>query len=32
LRICIVNFRTTRADIDQTLAVVRAAAKKLDNE
>jgi len=26
LRMCIVNFRTTRADIDQTLAVIRAAA------
>lgn len=29
LRACITNFRTTRADIDQTVAVVRDAAKQL---
>jgi glutamate/tyrosine decarboxylase-like PLP-dependent enzyme len=28
LRACIMNFRTTRADIDETLDVVRAAAKQ----
>jgi glutamate/tyrosine decarboxylase-like PLP-dependent enzyme len=27
LRACIVNFRTTRADIDQTLDIVREAAR-----
>ena len=27
LRACIINFRTTRADIDDTLDIVRAAAK-----
>jgi len=27
LRACIINFRTTRADIDATLDIVRAAAK-----
>lgn len=31
LRACITNFRTTRADIDQTLEIIRAAAGKLDN-
>jgi glutamate/tyrosine decarboxylase-like PLP-dependent enzyme len=29
LRACITNFRTTRADIDLTLAVVREAASML---
>jgi glutamate/tyrosine decarboxylase-like PLP-dependent enzyme len=29
LRACIVNFRTTRADIDQTLEIVRDAARTL---
>ncbi len=28
LRACITNFRTTRADIDQTLAIIRAAASE----
>jgi len=26
LRACITNFRTTRADIDKTLEIIRAAA------
>jgi hypothetical protein len=29
LRACITNFRTTRADIDQTLEIIRAAARGL---
>jgi hypothetical protein len=29
LRACITNFRTTKADIEETLAVVRDAAKQL---
>src|SRR6185436_15126497 len=29
LRVCITNFRTSRRDIDETLAVIRDAAKKL---
>ena len=29
LRACITNFRTTRADIDQTLEIIRAAARDL---
>jgi glutamate/tyrosine decarboxylase-like PLP-dependent enzyme len=30
LRACITNFRTTRADIDQTLEVIRDAARELE--
>jgi glutamate/tyrosine decarboxylase-like PLP-dependent enzyme len=30
LRACITNFRTTKADIEETVAAVRAAAQKLD--
>jgi glutamate/tyrosine decarboxylase-like PLP-dependent enzyme len=30
LRVCITNFRTSRKDIDETLAVIRDAAKRLD--
>ena len=30
LRACITNFRTTRADIDQTLEIIRAAAQGLE--
>src|SRR5215217_923083 len=30
LRACITNFRTTKTDIDETIAAVREAAKKLD--
>lgn len=30
LRACITNFRTTRADLDATLDVIRAAARELD--
>jgi hypothetical protein len=29
LRACITNFRTTKADIEQTIAAVRAAAELL---
>jgi len=29
LRACITNFRTTRADIDQTLEIIRDAAQEL---
>jgi glutamate/tyrosine decarboxylase-like PLP-dependent enzyme len=29
LRACIINFRTTRADIDETLEVIREAAREL---
>ena len=29
LRACITNFRTTRADIDQTLEIIRDAAREL---
>jgi glutamate/tyrosine decarboxylase-like PLP-dependent enzyme len=29
LRACITNFRTTRADIDQTLEIIREAARNL---
>jgi glutamate/tyrosine decarboxylase-like PLP-dependent enzyme len=29
LRACIINFRTTHADIDETLAVIREAAQEL---
>lgn len=32
LRACIVNFRTTRADIDLTLDVVREAAREISKE
>ena len=28
LRVCITNFRTTRADIDETLEIIREAARK----
>ena len=31
LRACITNFRTTRADIDQTLEIIREAARSLIN-
>jgi len=31
LRICIVNFRTTRADIDETLNIIRAAAQAVED-
>ena len=30
LRACITNFRTTRADIDQTLEIIREAARSLN--
>ena len=30
LRACITNFRTTRADIDQTLEIIREAARELE--
>ena len=30
LRACITNFRTTRADIDQTLEIIREAARQLE--
>jgi len=30
LRACITNFRTTRADIDQTLDIIRATAYALE--
>jgi glutamate/tyrosine decarboxylase-like PLP-dependent enzyme len=32
LRACIINFRTTRADIDITLETVRDAARKIEAE
>ncbi len=32
LRACITNFRTTRADIDQTVEVVRKAARQIESE
>lgn len=32
LRACIINFRTTRADIELTLQVVREAAQQIENE
>ncbi len=32
LRACIVNFRTTRADIDRTLDIVREAARDISEE
>ena len=32
LRACITNFRTTRADIDQTLDIIRAAARAIGAE
>jgi aromatic-L-amino-acid decarboxylase len=32
LRACIINFRTTRADIDLTLEIVREAAKEIETE
>jgi hypothetical protein len=30
LRACITNFRTTRADIDETLEIIREAARELE--
>ena len=32
LRACITNFRTTKADVAQTIEVVRDAAKTLDHK
>ena len=32
LRACITNFRTTRADIDKTLEIVRETARQIDGE
>lgn len=32
LRACITNFRTTRADIDRTLEIIREAARELDKK
>ena len=32
LRACITNFRTTRADIDQTLEIIREAARELNRK
>ncbi|HYO91589.1 MAG TPA: aminotransferase class V-fold PLP-dependent enzyme [Pyrinomonadaceae bacterium] len=32
LRACIINFRTTRADMDDTLDIIRDAARDLDTE
>jgi len=32
LRACITNFRTTRADIDQTLEIIRETARRLNKE
>jgi hypothetical protein len=32
LRACIINFRTTRADIDLTLQTVREAAHEIEFE
>jgi glutamate/tyrosine decarboxylase-like PLP-dependent enzyme len=32
LRVCITNFRTTRADIDQTVDIVREAALKVSDD
>lgn len=32
LRACIINFRTTRADVDLTLEVVRQAAREMESE
>ncbi len=32
LRACIINFRTTRTDIDITFAVVKAAARQIDDD
>jgi hypothetical protein len=32
LRACITNFRTTRADIDATLEIIRDAGKKMEKE
>ncbi|HKO63092.1 MAG TPA: pyridoxal-dependent decarboxylase, partial [Pyrinomonadaceae bacterium] len=32
LRACITNFRTTRADIDATLEIIREAGKQIENE
>jgi len=30
LRVCITNFRTTRADIDQTVEIIRGVARQLE--
>jgi hypothetical protein len=32
LRACIINFRTTRADIDLTLDAVRDAAREIETQ
>jgi hypothetical protein len=32
LRACITNFRTTRADIDETLEIIRKAARALESK
>jgi glutamate/tyrosine decarboxylase-like PLP-dependent enzyme len=32
LRTCITNFRTTRADIDETLEIIREAARDLSGQ
>jgi len=32
LRACVTNFRTTRADIDQTLEIIREAARSLNKD
>jgi glutamate/tyrosine decarboxylase-like PLP-dependent enzyme len=32
LRACITNFRTTRADLDQTLQIIREAARDLESK
>ena len=32
LRVCITNFRTTRADIERTVEIVREAGRKLSSE
>jgi glutamate/tyrosine decarboxylase-like PLP-dependent enzyme len=32
LRACVINFRTTRADIDLTLQAVRDVARQIENE
>ena len=31
LRACITNFRTTRADIDETLEIIREVARELNS-
>jgi len=32
LRVCITNFRTTRADIERTVEIVRTVGRKLSSE